>query len=1647
MLLIAIVFIGCIGNARGALVTCKIGSSNQCRNPSGQCDNGGYCRGFSVNCPGSTLKANGTVCRASVGGCDVPEVCNGVNDQCPPDFNPPCKTATPSTKAPTTAKPSTAVPTTLSPPTTGRPSTAVPPTTHMPPTTKAPTTAVPPTPVPKTTAAPDVCPVRTNQGPWPSLSNASDLVGQYCGSVSINGSNFLYLCEFTPADGNVVQYDRVQMTVRTPPSPGQVPLGYPRADIVARSSIEFFSYCAAYLKGDASSLFYKSPYFMFVNQRLSFEPRTGSLSFTLAQVLGAGKTLDVTLSKGACGALPDPTNTLPFGSSPSTSHFCGIAQRSATESVALSLLFQARFWQNAQIPSQLTDLAITTLIKGSVAPPNSSVMFPTVQQFNAVGLITQGGSPFGPQFGTVLGYPSQLFANGKPFFDMSLQLIAELALNPTNGSFAVSLRQNLTSSFFSVELKGCTQPAASTYCGASADSRLSMVINISPTSGETTVNTWEFSSTGSGIPVNTQCIVPYLSIMPDGRVFVPYGLQTFSGLPPSDTCVNILSWTYNASGFIVSYKSPAQAGKVFSLLLTSSNCATPSALTHCGSVTKSTITTRTLLALQKSAAGGSSFDFSLLISQKNGAQAANATCWLSGTGVLVRGGYLVPLKLNTPVIPVTFPRTPPPPVFEGTPTPGKSLDAQVKVTTPWCLTQSASIISGNPFGIFTPLVSTSPASFMFGSLSSQTAVPITACSGLPRNGWHCGTYTFPAAPTDVTVSLNYSPLSTSFFASFGPAYLMYSVTGMLDVFDSATGEVVTTVSSMKSPFSSTVGSVLSISFTNKVFGVSNGSKSIASVTPQQCITPTRTEGTWCSSISTANALKQVKLSLRKNVVPFLNDTSYWLLYRQVLSDMNVSDRYYSGDINVPSDFQTASATGFLPIVLGNQTVGNTVFAVTSLTVSQAGVLLATVTTTINGTSSSQSYTLTDCIAPSSDLAGLYYASGFVVPIGRLKPPLIVSIPSNVTNSTIDFMHLSTPTTLYVNQTLQIGDRSIPIWLNEFTLEGGSIDPGNGMPLLIFGNTSLSNDSTVVIYANQSTGDITASVYFNSTKPPTRTTFSMVPFSVPSAGSQYCGFSKVDPTVFFAATVADHSPLIRAYSLTGNCYSSMWLTLPSQPPKGALQLFGAVTDRCMTNLTLSPSVTDPSGFNMSVVNPGNALEVVSLLSATCDPVPIPVGTYCGSEATGSIQWKVSITDDFLNGAVSNNPNLKSIDVLQNGVSRSMAGFIVQLNGGTRVFQYDTSLTRQFNFTRVAFNGATKIMTITIYNYTSALVGGKTVDQWTPVVLSLTMAQCSCADKYFRALDIVAGEGTAVIAPRTTFVETGASTAVTFGPLLRLSSTLSGALIISDVNNHCIRYTDPRGVVGTLAGKCGTPGSANGVGTQASFSSPGDVVVEKSTGNVFVADTGNNAIRMITSCGNVTTVQTGFLSPIGIAIHPTSGRLYISELHRVQIMQGNTGIVKPYIGGLTAGYVNANGLTAKLNTPGRVAFASDLAMYIPDTNNNCIRKVTVTGAVSTIAGLPSASGGFVDGKASTAQFQAPTELWISGGTKIYVIDSGNSVIRSINLTSLEVGTMTTVGSLNSNNSRIEFTNPTSFAVVIDGLAEFAADGPRVVRCIKP
>ncbi len=237
---------------------------------------------------------------------------------------------------------------------------------------------------------------------------------------------------------------------------------------------------------------------------------------------------------------------------------------------------------------------------------------------------------------------------------------------------------------------------------------------------------------------------------------------------------------------------------------------------------------------------------------------------------------------------------------------------------------------------------------------------------------------------------------------------------------------------------------------------------------------------------------------------------------------------------------------------------------------------------------------------------------------------------------------------------------------------------------------------------------------------------------------------------------------------------------------------------------------------------------------------------------------------------------------------------------------------------------------------------------------------------------------------------------------LAVDAAGYLYVSDREAHAIRKISPAGVVTTLAGRSGTSGFADGTGSTALFNLPSGIVVDRA-GNVFVADNTNNRIRKITPAGVVTTLVGSaqgsvdgsatlarLTLPQGLALDP-AGNLYFSEsaTHTIRRITP-AGDVTTIAGGTRAsGHVDGAGTTARFNGPSGLAVDATGIVYVADTNNHVIRRITPEGQVSTLTGEVGNSTAR-DGPLATARFFAPRRLAFDPAGNLFV-NSTTSIRR--------------------------------------------------------
>jgi sugar lactone lactonase YvrE len=270
-------------------------------------------------------------------------------------------------------------------------------------------------------------------------------------------------------------------------------------------------------------------------------------------------------------------------------------------------------------------------------------------------------------------------------------------------------------------------------------------------------------------------------------------------------------------------------------------------------------------------------------------------------------------------------------------------------------------------------------------------------------------------------------------------------------------------------------------------------------------------------------------------------------------------------------------------------------------------------------------------------------------------------------------------------------------------------------------------------------------------------------------------------------------------------------------------------------------------------------------------------------------------------------------------------------------------------------------------------------------------------------------------------------------------------VADTGNHTIRKMTFAGEVTTLAGLAGYPGSANGSGTVARFGGPSGVAID-AAGNVYVAED-NSTIRKITSAGMVTTLAglagnegsvdgTGsaarFAEPQGVALDSATN-IYVADTFNNTVRRVTpsgsvtTRAGSPEFGGSADGI----GSSARFNHPTGVAVDSATNVYVADTWNHTIRKMTPARLVTTIAGVAGSSGS-VDGIGKAARFDRPSGMTVDSAGNLYVADTYNNSIRKLT----PVGTnwvVTTLGGMSGfygtadgAGSAARFSNPNGVAV---------------------
>jgi type IX secretion system substrate protein/SdrD B-like protein/NHL repeat-containing protein len=330
--------------------------------------------------------------------------------------------------------------------------------------------------------------------------------------------------------------------------------------------------------------------------------------------------------------------------------------------------------------------------------------------------------------------------------------------------------------------------------------------------------------------------------------------------------------------------------------------------------------------------------------------------------------------------------------------------------------------------------------------------------------------------------------------------------------------------------------------------------------------------------------------------------------------------------------------------------------------------------------------------------------------------------------------------------------------------------------------------------------------------------------------------------------------------------------------------------------------------------------------------------------------------------------------------------------------------------------------------------------------------------------IAGNGTAGYAG-----DGGQATAAELYDSYGVAIDAAGNVYIADTENHRVRKVTTTGIISTFAGN-GTGGYSGdgGQATAAELKDPNGVAFD-AAGNVYIADTYNHRIRKVNTAGIISTVvgtgTAGFSGdggqatsaelnyPQGVALD-AAGNLFIPDQNnnRIRKVITSTGIISTYAGNGTLGYSGDGGqaTAAEINGPQGVALDAVGNLFIADEDNNRIRMVNTAGIISTFAGNGTASFSGDGGQATAAELDVTEAVALDAAGNLYITDHNNNRIRKV-ITS--TGIITTIAGDGTqgytgdggNATAAELNQPTGIALDNVGNLYISDNGNNLIRFV--
>ncbi|MGI4749920.1 MAG: virginiamycin B lyase family protein [Janthinobacterium lividum] len=271
--------------------------------------------------------------------------------------------------------------------------------------------------------------------------------------------------------------------------------------------------------------------------------------------------------------------------------------------------------------------------------------------------------------------------------------------------------------------------------------------------------------------------------------------------------------------------------------------------------------------------------------------------------------------------------------------------------------------------------------------------------------------------------------------------------------------------------------------------------------------------------------------------------------------------------------------------------------------------------------------------------------------------------------------------------------------------------------------------------------------------------------------------------------------------------------------------------------------------------------------------------------------------------------------------------------------------------------------------------------------------------------------------------GTGSNATFSHSQGLATDAAGNIYVADTHNHLIRKITSAGIVSTLAGS-GTAGSADGIGTAASFSSPTGITID-ANGNLFVTELDVPRVRKITSSGTVSTITGGTIPQLtdpvtgyqlnystfpGIAVD-ANDNLFLTD-------QANSLIFKITSAGKIS--IFARSSSSSFNPVG-IAIDKVGNLFVTSQNENTIYKISSSGNVSVFSNSVT---GFITGTGISSRYNSPWGIATDTNGNIYIADFGNFVIKKVT----SAGVLTAFAGSGNQDSLDGVSNKAAFSSVV-------------------